>query len=61
MVHYSAMKRRGFESVLMIWMKLEPVILIEVTQKQKNKYHILMHIYMESRKMVLMNLLAGQQ
>ena len=61
MVHYSATKRRGFESVLMIWMKLEPVILIEVSQKQKNKYHILMHIYMESRKMVLTNLLAGQQ
>ena len=35
MVHYSATKRRGFESVLMIWMNIEYVILIEVSQKQK--------------------------
>ena len=27
-----------------------------VSQKQKNKYYILTHIYMESRKMVLMDL-----
>ena len=33
----------------------------EVSKRKKDKYHILMHIYMESRKMVLMNLFAGQQ
>ena len=27
------------------WMSLEPVIQSEVSQKEKNKYHILMHIY----------------
>ena len=33
-----------FESVLVRWMKLEPVIQSEVSPKEK-KYHILMHIY----------------
>ena len=40
-----AIKRNTFESVLMKWMKLEPVIQSEVSQKEKNNYHILMHIY----------------
>ena len=39
----------------------EPIIQSEVSQKEKDKYHILMHIYMESRKMVLRNLFIGQQ
>ena len=43
-------------SVLMRWMNLQPTIQSEVSQKEKNKCHILMHISMESRKMVLMNL-----
>ena len=60
MDYYSAMKKNPFESVLVRWMKLEPVIQSEVSQKEKNKYCILTHIYMESRKMVLMKLLAGQ-
>ena len=38
MEHYSAMKRNTFESVLMRWMNLEPVIQSEVRQKEKNKY-----------------------
>ena len=42
---YSAIKRSGFESVLVRWMKLEFVIQSEVSQKEKNKYHILTHIY----------------
>ena len=33
-------------------MKIEPVIQREVSQKERNKYCILTHIYMESRKMV---------
>ena len=60
MDYYSAMKKNPFESGLVRWMKLEPVIQSEVSQKEKNKYCILTHIYMESRKMVLMKLLAGQ-
>ena len=42
---YSVIKRNTFESVLKMWMTLEPVIQSEVSQKEKNKYHILMHIY----------------
>jgi len=45
MEYYSAIKRNVFESVLMRWMNLEPVIQSEVSQKEKDKYHILMHIY----------------
>ena len=33
----------------------------EVSQKEKNRYSILTHIYMEPRKMVLMNLTAGKE
>ena len=29
----------------MRWMNLEPIIQSEVSQKEKDKYHILMHIY----------------
>ena len=35
MEHYSAIKKNTFESVLMRWMKLEPVIQSEVSQKEK--------------------------
>ena len=45
MEHYSAIKRNAFESVLMSWMNLEPIIQCEVSQKQKDKYCILTHIY----------------
>ena len=38
-------KRSAFESVLMKWMNLEPTIQSEVGQKEKDKYHILIHIY----------------
>ena len=38
MEHYSAIKRNTFESVLMRWMNLEPVIQTEVSQKEKDKY-----------------------
>ena len=38
-------KRNAFESVLMRWMNLEPIIQSEVSQKEKDKYHILTHIY----------------
>ena len=45
MEYYSAIKRNAFESVLMRWMKLKPIIQSEVSQKEKCKYHILTHIY----------------
>ena len=38
-------KRNAFESVLMRWMNLEPILQSEVSQKEKDKYGILMHIY----------------
>ena len=44
MEYYSAMKKNSFESVLMSWMKLEPIIQSEVSQKDKDQYSILMHI-----------------
>ena len=45
MEYYSAIKRNAFESVLMKWMNPEPFIQSEVSQKEKDKYCILMHIY----------------
>ena len=44
MEYYSAIKKNVFESVLMKWMKLEPVIQSEVSQKEKHQYNILTHI-----------------
>ena len=45
MEYYSAIKKNTFESVLMRWMKLEPIIQNEVSQKEKHQYSILTHIY----------------
>ena len=45
MEYYSATKRNAFESVLIRWMNLEPIIQSEVSQKEKDKYHILTHMY----------------
>ena len=44
MDYYSAIKRNAFESVLMRRMNLEPIIQSEVSQKEKDKYRILIHI-----------------
>ena len=44
MEYYSAIKRDASESVLMMWMNLEPIIQNEVSQKEKDKYRILTHI-----------------
>ena len=60
MEYYSAIKKNSFESVLMRWMKLEPIIQSEVSQKDKEHYSIL-HIYMEFRKMVMITLYAKQK
>ena len=63
MEYYSTIKKNAFESVLMRWMKLEPIIQSEVSQKEKHQYSILTHthIYMEFRKMVTITLYAKQQ
>ena len=45
MEYYLAIKKNSFESVLMRWMKLEPIIQIEVSQKDRHQCRILTHIY----------------
>ena len=45
MEYYSAIKRNTFELVLMRWMNLEPIIQSEISQKEKDKNCIPMHIY----------------
>ena len=45
MEYYLAIRNNTFESVLMRWMKLEPIIQSEVSQKDKDQYSILMHIH----------------
>ena len=43
--YYSAIKKNAFESVLMRWMKLEPIIQCEVSQKEKHQCSILTPVY----------------
>ena len=43
--YYSVIKKNTFESILMRWMKPEPIIQSEVSQKEKHQYTILTHIY----------------
>ena len=45
MEYYSAIKMNTFESVLMRWMNLEPIMQREVSQKEKDKYCILTQAY----------------
>ena len=42
MDYYSAIKKNAFESVLMRWMKLEPIIQSKISQKEKHKYSMLL-------------------
>ena len=44
MKYYSAIKRNKIESFVETWMYLKTVIQSEVSQKEKNKYRILMHV-----------------
>ena len=44
MEYYSAIKRNEIVSFVETWMDLETVIQSEVSQKEKNKHHILTHI-----------------
>ena len=59
MEYYSVIKKNAFESVLMRWMKLEPIIQSEVSQRNTNTVYY--SIYMEFRKMVMMILYVRQQ
>ena len=43
--YFSAIKKSAFKSALMRWMKLEPILQSEVSQKEKHQYSILMHMY----------------
>ena len=45
MEYYRAIKNNSFESVLMRWMQLEPIIQSEVSQKDKYQYSVLIHVY----------------
>ena len=45
MEYYSDIKKNKFKSVLMRWMKLEPILQSEVSQKGKQQQSILTHIY----------------
>ena len=45
MEYCSAVKRNKIELFVVRWMDLEPAIQSEVSQKEKNKYHMLTHIY----------------
>ena len=60
MQYYSAVKRKVFESVLMRWMNLEPIIQSEVSQKEKISY-LTLAISTECKKMVLLNYLQSSR
>ena len=45
MEYYSVIKMNAFESVLMRWLKVEPIIQSIECQKEKNQYTILTHIW----------------
>ena len=45
MEYYSAIEGNEIELFVVRWMDLETVIQSEVSQKEKNKYHMLTHIY----------------
>ena len=64
MEYYSAIKRNKIELFVVRWMDLESILQSEVSQKEKNKYHMLTHIYgilKKKKKMVLKNLEPGQE
>ena len=44
-IYYSAIKRNETGSFVVMWMDLESIIQSEVSQKEKNKYHIVTHMY----------------
>ena len=63
MEYYSAIKRNETELFVVRWMGLESVIQSEVSQKEKNKYRMLTHIYgiQKNTRKVMKNLGAGRE
>ena len=62
MEYYSAIIRNEIELFVVSWMDLESVMQSEVSQKEKNKYRMLTHIWnLKKKKKVLKNLGAGQE
>ena len=63
MEYYSAIKRNEIELSVVRWMDLESVIQSEVSQKEKNKYCMLTHIYgiLKEKKKDMKNLREGQE
>ena len=61
--YYSAIERNKIELFVVRWMDLKSVIQSEVSKKEKNKNHMLTHIYgiQKKKKMVVMNLGVGQE
>ena len=60
MEYYSAIKRNKIELFVMRCMDLEFVIQSEVSQKEKNKYRMLTHIWNLKEKKIMKNLGAGK-
>ena len=58
MDYYSDIKRNGIGSFVVMWMNLESIIQSKVSQKEQ--YILYVKADMESRKMVQVNLFAGQ-
>ena len=62
MEYYSAIKRNEIQLFVVTWMDFHFVIQSEVSQKEKNKYRMLTHIYgvyKKEKKMVMKSLGAG--
>ena len=45
MEYFPAIKKNAFESVLMRWMTLKPIIQSEISQKEKHQHSIITYIY----------------
>ena len=58
--YYSSIKKNEIMPFAAIWTDLEIILLSEVSQKEKDKYHIT-YTYMESKKMIKMNLFTKQK
>ena len=61
MEYYSAIKNNEPGSFVVMHMDLESVIQSEVSPKEENRSSINTYLYMESRKVVQMNLLTRQE
>jgi len=60
-MEYYSVKRNAFESVLVRWMNLEPIIQCDLSQKEKDKYSILTYIIWNLEMVVPTILSIGQQ